>query len=352
MRFAAVSGTEDGRNVVSAPRSITFALIPGPARQTASTVAEAEAIGFDGVWLGDQGFGYDPFVAVAAAAAATSKIRLGIGLTTPFTRLPLQIARAVASLHDAADGRVALALGTGNLAHVLRPLGISAERPVPRLREATAAIRSLLRGDAIPGAGNASVALDIPGSIDVPIYFGTRRPGMLRLAGEIGDGVLAESLFGGSGPEYVMANVAEGAARAGRPLDDVDVVAWQVVVVTDDPERVVGQHRPWAARTIQNGPVEAMERIGVGAAVYEQVMAAMSRSDRAAAIAAVPDSAVTALMAIDRPDAVAARLQTALSRGATSVNVLYVGSPEGLVPNLRRFAEEVMPLLRAGGGGT
>ena len=67
---------------MSAARTVTFALVPGAVRATAAVVAEAEALGFDGVWLGDQGFGYDPFVAVAACASATSTIRLGIGLTT------------------------------------------------------------------------------------------------------------------------------------------------------------------------------------------------------------------------------------------------------------------------------
>jgi 5,10-methylenetetrahydromethanopterin reductase len=305
-------------------------------------------LGFDGVWIGDQGFGYDPFVVVAACAATTSRIRLGVGLTSPFTRLPVQIARAVATLQDAADGRLALALGTGNIPHVLRPLGIEPERPVQRLRSATLAIRSLLRGASVVSGAEAQgeVKLDIPGTSEVPIYYGTRRPGMLRLAGELGDGVLAESLFGGSGPEYVISHVEEGAARTGRSLGAVDVVAWQVVVVTDDPARTIADHRPWAARTIQNGPPEVMERVGVGVEVYERVMEAMSRHDRDAAIAAVPDSAVSALMAIDQPEAVAERLRTALESGANSVNVLYVGSDEGLLPNLRRFAAEVMPALR------
>ena len=333
--------------MVSAASSITFALVPGPQRTTAEVVAEAEALGFDGVWIGDQGFGYDPFVVVAACAAATSRIRLGVGLTSPFTRLPVQIARAVATLHEGAEGRLALALGSGNIPHVLRPLGIEPDRPVRRLRDATLAIRSLLRGESVAfGAAMTEVRLDIPGSIEVPIYYGTRRPGMLRLAGEVGDGVLAESLFGGAGPEYVIAHVEEGAARTARSLDAVDVVAWQVVVVTDDPPRTISEHRAWAARTIQNGPPEVMARIGVGVDVYERVMEAMSRGDRDAAIAAVPDTAVSALMAIDRPEAVAERLRAALDSGATSVNVLYVGSDEGLLPNLRRFAAEVMPALR------
>jgi 5,10-methylenetetrahydromethanopterin reductase len=327
--------------------SITFALVPGRTRATAAVVAEAETLGFDGVWIGDQGFGYDPFVVVDACAAATSQIRLGVGLTSPFTRLPVQIARAVATLQDGASGRLALALGTGNIPHVLRPLGIEPERPVQRLRSATLAIQALLRGESVASAeGQAEVKLDIPGTREVPIYYGTRRPGMLRLAGEVGDGVLAESLFGGSGPEYVISHVREGADRSERSLDAVDVVAWQVVVVTDDPGRTIAEHRPWAARTIQNGPPDVMERIGVGVDVYERVMEAMSRGDRDAAIAAVPDSAVSALMAIDRPDAVVERLRVALESGANSVNVLYVGSDEGLLPNLRRFAAEVMPALR------
>lgn len=332
---------------MSAASSITFALVPGQQRKTAGVVAEAEALGFDGVWIGDQGFGYDPFVVVAACAAATKWIRLGVGLTSPFTRRPIQIARAVATLHDEAEGRLALALGTGNIPHVLRPLGIEPDQPVRRLRDATSDIRSLLRGESIVvSASQNEISLDIPGSIEVPIYYGTRRPGMLRLAGEVGDGVLAESLFGGSGPEYVVTHVEEGAARTGRPRDAIDVVAWQVVVVTDDPQRAIGEHRAWAARTIQNGPPDVMERIGVGTSVYERVMEAMSRSDRDGAIAAVPDTAVSALMAIDRPEAVADRLRAALDSGATSVNVLYVGSDAGLLPNLRRFATEVMPALR------
>lgn len=332
---------------MSAASSITVALVPGQPRKTAEVVAEAEALGFDGVWIGDQGFGYDPFVVVAACAAATSRIRLGVGLTSPFTRLPIQIARAVATLHDEAEGRLALALGTGNIPHVLRPLGIEPDQPVRQLRDATFAIRSLLRGESVQvSAGQGEVSLDIPRSIEVPIYFGTRRPGMLRLAGEVGNGVLAESLFGGSGPEYVVSHVEEGAARAGRPREAIDVVAWQVVVVTDDPQRAIGEHRTWAARTIQNGPSDVMERIGVGTSVYERVVEAMSRSDRDAAIAAVPDTAISALMAIDRPQGVADRLRAALDSGATSVNLLYVGNDEGLLPNLRRFATDVMPALR------
>jgi alkanesulfonate monooxygenase SsuD/methylene tetrahydromethanopterin reductase-like flavin-dependent oxidoreductase (luciferase family) len=172
---------------------------------------------------------------------------------------------------------------------------------------------------------------------------------MLSLSGELADGVLAESLFAGDGSAYVLENVAAGALRSSRAITEVDVVAWQVVVVTDEPDKAVAERRAWAARTIQNGPADAMEKIGVGEAVYADVMAAMARGDLGAAESAVPDSAVLALMAIGPPATIIDRLQAAINAGATSINVLWVGSVDGLLPNLRRFAAEVMPALRAGG---
>jgi alkanesulfonate monooxygenase SsuD/methylene tetrahydromethanopterin reductase-like flavin-dependent oxidoreductase (luciferase family) len=51
-------------------------------------------------------------------------------------------------------------------------------------------------------------------------------------------------------------------------------------------------------------------------------------------------------MAIGGPEEVAARLQWALENGATSVNVLWIGSSDGIAPKSQAFAESVMPLLR------
>lgn len=58
------------------------------------------------------------------------------------------------------------------------------------------------------------------------------------------------------------------------------------------------------------------------------------------------DDDVRALMAIGGPEEVAARLQWALENGATSVNVLWIGSSDGIAPKSQAFAESVMPLLR------
>jgi 5,10-methylenetetrahydromethanopterin reductase len=338
-----------GTNSVTAPR-ISFSFIPGPAQETTDVVRLGEELGFDGVWIPDQGFHRDPFVLLALCAKATQRITLGLGLTSPFTRLPVQIARGVGSVDEIADGRMRLALGTGNVAHVVRPLGVPFEHPVARLRDAIHIVRRLLAGESVDFDGAhdqlRGVRLDFRTRADVPIYIGTRGQKTLGLAGECADGVLAESLFNAGGADYVMKSIMTGAAIASRPLHNIDVVAWQVVVITDRVDDVVNALRPWAARTIQHGPLQAMHAIGIED-VHRKVTNAIAVGDRAAAIAAVSDKAIHALMVVGPVNHVRERLAWSLAHGATSINVLSTGGLVELSDNLRRFAREIMPELAA-----
>jgi 5,10-methylenetetrahydromethanopterin reductase len=332
---------------------VTFSFAPRGIRETVDLVGLGESLGFDGVWLADQGFGPDPFVPLALAAQATSRIELGVGLTSPFTRLPMQIARCAATLDEASGGRFRLGLGTGNVAHVLRPLGVDFVRPARRMADAVEIIRRLWAGETVSFDGvadhmaGARLDFDVPRTI--PIYIGARGPQMLGVVGRVANGVLVESLFNGAGPGYVAESIRAGESEREAGLGPIDVVAWQVVIVTDNPKAEIDVHRAWAARTIQNGPAEAMELIGVGEGVYHAVMEAKARGDDGAALAAVRDEDVRALMAIGEPEEIASTLQGALESGASSVNVLWVGSSDGIGPNLTRFARDVMPLLGRSG---
>src|SRR5262249_20412555 len=154
------------------------------------------------------------------------------------TRLPLQIARAAATVDEFAEGRFRLGLGTGNVAHVLRPLGVHYAQPVARMRDAIRIIRDLLAGETVTVASDRDrldgVQLEFaPRRPDIPIYVGTRAPRMLELSGAEADGVLVESLF--NALPSVVERLTSGAESAGRSVADVDVVSWQLVIVTDDP---------------------------------------------------------------------------------------------------------------------
>ncbi len=236
---------------------LTFSFSSRSVRDTVELIVLGESLGFDGAWVADQGFGLDPFVPLALAAESTSRIELGVGVTSPFTRLPIQIARCAATLDDVSGGRFRLGLGTGNAAHVLRPLGIENAHPAQRIADAIEIIRRLWAGETVSFDGVADhmsgVQLDFPVTREIPIYIGARGPHMLKTAGRLANGVLVESLFNGAGPEYVTGQIRAGEPDRAARLDPIDIVAWQVVVVTDDPETEIQARRQWATRTIQNG---------------------------------------------------------------------------------------------------
>ena len=77
-------------------------------------VRRAEELGFSRAWFYDtQMLSADPFVAMAAAAIKTTKIRLGTGVLIPSNRIAAVAANAFASLNKLAPGRIDFGVGTG-----------------------------------------------------------------------------------------------------------------------------------------------------------------------------------------------------------------------------------------------
>jgi 5,10-methylenetetrahydromethanopterin reductase len=287
-------------------------------------------------------------VVVAHAAEGTERIALGVGITSPYTRLPVQIARAAATVDELSGGRFKLGLGTANVANVLTPLGIPMEKPVKRLRDSIELIRALLRGETVDFVGDYDVMRKIaleftPGRAEIPIYLGTRGSGMLALSGELADGVLVESLFNRDGFSYVFENIDRGAERVSRDLATLDTVSWQVVQVTEDVEAALAAKKSWLARTIQVGPRPVLERLGMDPAVLDAVEAHNAAGDKEAAAAAVTDDTVRCTMIIGGPDEVAERVGGVLRSRATALNLLLLGPTEELASTLRRFVDEVLP---------
>lgn len=98
-------------------------LIPGgDVRDFGGFAAEAEASGWDGVFVADAmavGMGgksfpwFDPWVALASMAVATTTVRLGTLITAVPRRRPWKLAREVGTLDQLSSGRAILAVGLG-----------------------------------------------------------------------------------------------------------------------------------------------------------------------------------------------------------------------------------------------
>ena len=107
----------------------------------------AEQLGFSHAWFYDSPlYVADIFVAMAAAAMKTSRIRLGMGVAVPSTRIAPTMADGLASLNKLAPGRIDFSVGTRNTARSLMSVGAL---KLADLREYTRVVPELLVGKVV-----------------------------------------------------------------------------------------------------------------------------------------------------------------------------------------------------------
>lgn len=149
----------------------------------------AEAAGFGSVywtehpapvddWLQSGGHDApDPFIALAYAAAATTKLRLFTNLTVLAYRNPFMLAKTAATLDRVSDGRLILGVGAGYLEGEYAALGVPFEERNDRFDETLSLVRGIWSGktvahtsDRLHAAGNTS--LPTPVQDPLPIWIG------------------------------------------------------------------------------------------------------------------------------------------------------------------------------------
>jgi len=208
---------------------------------------DAERAGFSGVVITE---GARTAYLSCAAAALTSNIDVLTGVAVAFPRSPMVTAEIAWELADATDGHFRLGLGTQVRAHITRRYGSEFDPPGPRLREYVLALRAIFsafRGEERLAFAGKHYQLDLlpaqwsPGAIDAddpPIDVAAVNPWMLRMAGEVADGVHVHPLnHPGYLRETVLPNLAAGAQAAGRASDDLEVIVPAFIVPQNDEEK-------------------------------------------------------------------------------------------------------------------
>ena len=120
---------------------------------------QAEALNLDRVQVAEA-WSHDATILLAEIAKQTSRIGLGSGVLSVWSRSPASIALAAAGLQRASGGRFSLGLGAGSPPLTEGLHGLRWERPMTRVRETLIEVRALLAGDRSPatGAGRAAAA--------------------------------------------------------------------------------------------------------------------------------------------------------------------------------------------------
>ncbi|QLY30741.1 glucose-6-phosphate dehydrogenase (coenzyme-F420) [Nocardia huaxiensis] len=235
----------------------------GP-RELVEIAVLAEEHGMDSATVSDHfqpwrhNGGHAPFSLawMAAVGERTQRIQLGTSVLTPTFRYnPAVIAQAFATMGCLYPDRIMLGVGTGEALNEIAT-GFTGEWPefkerFARLRESVDLMRALWTGDRVDFDGEyyktvgASI-YDVPKG-GIPVYIAAGGPLVARYAGRAGDGFICTS---GKGmdlyTEKLMPAVAEGAAKVGRTVEDIDRMIEIKISYDTDPELALENTRFWA----------------------------------------------------------------------------------------------------------
>jgi coenzyme F420-dependent glucose-6-phosphate dehydrogenase len=305
----------------------------------------AEELGFDSVfvsdhlqpWRHDGGHAPAALPWLGALAARTEKVLVGTSVLTPTFRYhPAVVAQAFATLGCLAPGRAVLGVGSGESLNEV-PLGLQwpdGKERFARLKEAVLLIKQLWAEDRVTYEGqfykteNATI-YDKPDQT-VPIYIGASGPAATRLAGRIADGFITTSGKGHSlYTDTLLPAVTEGAEKAGRKIDDLDLMIEVKVSFDDELDRARNDTHYWGALALS-----PEEKTGVEDPVEMQRLADALPVERT----------VTRWICSSDPEEHAAKVTEYLDMGFKHL-VFHAPGPDQ-ERFLRLYSTEILPRLR------
>jgi alkanesulfonate monooxygenase SsuD/methylene tetrahydromethanopterin reductase-like flavin-dependent oxidoreductase (luciferase family) len=210
--------------------------------------AQAEAIGFDSVWIGDSLLArprHEPLTLLAAVGGRTRTVKLGTAVLLPALRNPVIMAHQIATLDQASDGRVILGVGiAGDVPNIRREFeaaGVPFEKRVGRLLEGLRLCQALWTGQPVDWDGRWKVDQGVLAPTPVqpggpPIWMGGGAPAGLIRAGREWDGWFP------TGPDATgwarkFAEVKQAAKNAGRDPDKLTGALYLTVAIDEDRAR-------------------------------------------------------------------------------------------------------------------
>ncbi len=347
----------------------------GMPRATVKRAVQAEREGWDGLGLVDsQNLAGDPFIELALAAAATTRIKLGTAVTNPLTRHPAAMATAIATVQAESDGRAVLGIGRGDSA--LAHLGL-APAPVPYFVRYLERLQGYLRGEdvafdvATDGAGEvkSADALNMAGAPSASRLHWLR-PTQLKVPVDVaatGPKVIAAGALHAERVTFAVgANAARlqwgiDTARAARSSAGIDPSGWGIgayVPVLAHPDRAVARRAiagvvaSYARFSVMHGsvagPVDSATRDTLHNvhAAYDMHSHFTHGSPQSQVLT---DEVIDTFAIAGPPQYCIERLQELVEVGVTKVFVMGGGfrsDPQEASAAHRRLVDDVLPAMR------
>jgi 5,10-methylenetetrahydromethanopterin reductase len=322
-----------------------------PVDEAVELARVAEKSGLGSAWFAEDYFFRGGIPYMAAAAMATEKIRLGLGVVNPYSRHPALIAMEFATLDEMSDMRTVFGLGSG-VPFWMDQMGIYDKKPLSRTRACIKLVRKIMTGENINHEDKFFVAKDIklvfePVRKRAPIYLAFEGPKGLALSGEIGDGVILSIFCTPSYVKFAWDRVAVGAKKAGKSLEDYEMVAYMPMVIDDDLDKAIGIAREFSKLYLPHsqggGPL--MTHAGVKAEDTKAMFEAAEKGDDALLTELITDDMVKELCLVGDKESCIKRLQQMIDAGANTIVAFPVPGTEP-VENAKILGKEFTHQLK------
>ncbi len=211
--------------------------------ETIVTIArEGEAAGIGSMYTVEAG--RSAFVPAAAVINATNECRVGTYIVNAYAREPWLTGIAARDLDELSGGRFVLGVGTGNPHFNEWYMGADSSKPLAKMRDYMQVVRAVVagkHGEAVRHTGDVHSirwrASWEPTRPSIPVYMSASGPNMVKLAGEVSDGVGVGIM---SSVEFmrdiVKPNARSAAEAAGRDPDEIAFPMGALVSVNSDGE--------------------------------------------------------------------------------------------------------------------
>lgn len=299
--------------------------------ELAALAAWGEDLGYRTAWLAEVA-GPESMVTAAAAALATSRMTLGVAVVPAFVRTPALLAMAAGSVSQVLAGRtLRVGIGSSSEAIVSGWNGVPFVRPLRRVEETVRAVREGLAGSGT--FQGATVGMNrfknaAPPAGPVELYVGALGPGMLAVAGAVGDGVCLNLMP----PEVVPRQLA----ATGRS-DGFGVMARLQVLLTEDlaAARTMLRETMLAAYLAQPVYNNFLRWMGYEEEA-EAIATGWARRDREAVNLAIHDRLVDDLAILGTRSRVLARIDEYFASGVQQAAVSVLSSDRATVESTLR----------------
>jgi 5,10-methylenetetrahydromethanopterin reductase len=308
----------------------------------------AEQNGLDFVWVSHDLFKINSWVALTAVACATRRVKLGNTILNPYSCDPSELSTYVATLDELSGGRVVLGISAGS-PKFLQWVGIHANKPLTRTKEAVDLLRRLFKGEKVEYNSSEfhwtkEAYLRFKPLRDyIPIYIGGSGDKFLEYAGEAGDGVLP-ILFPAEYIDQTMEHIRIGAKNAGRDMKEIDVCACLWFSVSEEGNVAEDALRELIAYYGPNFQEFRLKTIGLTRKDMEPIGEAV-KADGIEAGKRLVTKKMMRMAIHGTPDECIGRLEELQKKGVTN---LALGAPLGDVPekSIELIGKKIAPYFR------